>query len=77
VAVRIRLEGDRDTAKALLPTSRKFLVQLKNDMKYNDLKQNQRTIKMADGVVFKVKSIFGQDTIDITTHVEVVEDREE
>ncbi len=43
-------------------------------MRFNDLKQNQRTINMADGVSFKVRSIFGQDTIDVTVPTpEVVE----
>jgi hypothetical protein len=66
LALRIRLGGNTDAAKELLPTARKLLGDLTESMKFNNLKQDQRIMKMADGTVFKVKRVFGQDTVEIT-----------
>ena len=76
MSLRVRLHGDTDIGKEVLPAGKKFLVWLKKDMEYNDLKQNQRTHKMADGIIFKVGSVFGQDTIDVTVPEKVVVEEE-
>ena len=69
MAVRIRVNGDTDIAKNLIPTGRKLLTALVESMRFNNLKQDQRTMKMADGTVFKVKRVFGEDIIEITVPI--------
>ena len=76
MAVRIRLGGNTDVAKNLLPTGRKLLVALAEGMRFSDLKQDQRTMRMADGTVIKVKRVFGQDTIEVTVPVVGVPEEE-
>ena len=62
---RLHVEGDTDAAKQLLPTARKELAVLKNQMKFAGLGQDQRTVVLSSGAIIHVESRLGQDTINI------------
>lgn len=63
---RLRLHGDTDSAKLLLPTARRVLDELNRDMAFNSLGQLQKTVKLASGAIIKVTNILGQEVVDIT-----------
>lgn len=54
-----------ELAAQYMPQARTFLGILKNQMQFGGLKQLTRRFTIADGTVFIVKSIFGQDSIVI------------
>lgn len=58
-----RLDGDE--AAPYMGAARTLLGQLKNSMKFNHLLQGSRSVTLPDGVQIKVRSIFGQDFVDI------------
>jgi len=63
---RLRLHGDTDSAKLLLPTARRVLDELNRDMAFNNLGQLQKTVRLASGAIIKVANILGQEVIDVT-----------
>lgn len=65
--VRKGLAGDDSTTAGYIAQGRTFLGVLKNRMKLGNLSQLSQTITLPDGTVFQVSSIFGQDTVRITT----------
>lgn len=57
--------GDTDSAQMYVSMARTQLGILKNLMSFQNLQQLSRTVTLANGVVVSVRSIFGQDAVDI------------
>lgn len=67
--IRADFFGDIDTAKAHLGHARTLLGILKNRMSQGGLSQLSRTYDLEDGTSISVRSVFGQDSVIITSPV--------
>lgn len=57
--------GDKFKASQLWGEGRHQLSILKNLMSFQDLKQDQRTVRFEDGAIIKCLSCFGQDVVEV------------
>lgn len=65
MSIRYITTGNEFAAKGLLGEGRHQLSILKNAMSFQNLQQNQRTVRYDDGTLIRCTSVFGRDQVEV------------
>lgn len=78
MSIRYITSGNELAAKGLLGEGRHQLSILKNLMSFQNLKQDQRTVRFNDGTAIRCTSVFGQDKVEVFVplRIPIVAERE-